>query len=848
VHYRIQFLLAGVGILAFAAVTNAQTAKPGEDAADAPAAQSTAGVEEIIVTARRRPESLQDVPETISVVKGDTLQQLELFHFEDIQDIVPGLQLSNQHNGYETTASMRGVTYSEDSATPPTVQFYLNDAPFDSNSVFQSMYDVGQIEVLRGPTGTVRGVISPSGSITLTTRRPDLEDYGGYFDATVGSLNDTNFQGAFGMPIIPGKFAIRIAGSANEDQVNYVTSLNNPALPRENNYSGRITALLQPNDDSEVLLTYQSTSNSQTIYSGFGGSAIYGTGAPGALGGIVPANFNGPPISADENVNLAQTATATKQKIQQLIANAHYDFLGQRLSYVGSYEHFSLEDRLGSDPTNSLPGNFISPGSGVFQTSPSNSNELRLSSVEWLFRRFEYTIGFFRSNTPSSGVSIEPPSFLAGAFGPPTGAPAFTYPNLRYALGDSSYNSVHSHEFAGYASLTWHIDDATEITAGVRHGEETKQLDTNTVFGTAYQAIPGLPGPTCTAYGGQFGVGYPGICDFPVSVPPILIHDSESAHPTIYNVEVSHKWDFADGLTTYARTASSYTLPNIQVATADLAATYPALSPFIYLKPQTSKEYEFGIKSEFLNHKLLFDIDYYRQNWRDLFYETQPFYFYAVSAIPGSAPTVSSAVDTFVNAPAVVNGVEGNVSYRPIPAWTMSSEFSYAKGHIENTRIPCNPPANAPTEGGVPTVGYFQQLGAPYNTCTSNASTTTAPLWNVTFNTEYHHSLPLLSGNLEGFARGLLYYYPDNPNASIGYTVRAYAIGNLYLGVRDRERSWAATFYVKNIGGDNNITSKNSTQVYNYGANFFGSTGYFYLTHTAPREYGLTLHYTFGSR
>src|SRR3546814_17437180 len=81
-----------------------------------------------------------------------------------------------------------------------------------SSDLFNSMFDVGQIEVLRGPQGTLRGRASPSGSITVTTQKPDLYESGGYADLTRTNLDALNVNGAFNLPIIPEKLAIRIAG------------------------------------------------------------------------------------------------------------------------------------------------------------------------------------------------------------------------------------------------------------------------------------------------------------------------------------------------------------------------------------------------------------------------------------------------------------------------------------------------------------------------------------------------------------------------------------------------------------------------------------------------------------
>src|SRR3546814_6255970 len=92
-----------------------------------------------------------------------------------------------------------------------------------SSDLFNSMFDVGQIEVLRGPQGTLRGRASPSGSITVTTQKPDLYESGGYADLTRTNLDALNVNGAFNLPIIPEKLAIRIAGIDDRNEAGEIS-------------------------------------------------------------------------------------------------------------------------------------------------------------------------------------------------------------------------------------------------------------------------------------------------------------------------------------------------------------------------------------------------------------------------------------------------------------------------------------------------------------------------------------------------------------------------------------------------------------------------------------------------
>ena len=94
-----------------------------------PADTAEATLGEVVVTARRRAESLQEVPQTVNAVSADTLGKLNITQFADVQTVVPGISLTNRADGYSQAASMRGVTYDVNTAAPiGTVALYINDA------------------------------------------------------------------------------------------------------------------------------------------------------------------------------------------------------------------------------------------------------------------------------------------------------------------------------------------------------------------------------------------------------------------------------------------------------------------------------------------------------------------------------------------------------------------------------------------------------------------------------------------------------------------------------------------------------------------------------------------------
>ena len=256
-----------------------RTSSAADQPGDAPQVASAATNEdEIIVTARRRAEALEDVPQTITVVTGTQLENFNIQNFNDLDKVVSGLQIQGQQ------ASMRGVTFNLGSVSTDTVASYLNDAPLRGNMAFTSNFDVGQVEVLRGPQGTLRGIAAPSGAITITTRRADLDEFGGSVRFSLNNRDGYNVQTAVGVPIIPGMLAVRVAGVIDLTDGNGVRSVNNPRSPRNDTKAVRISARFEPISNLSFNLMYQ-----RLVVTGISfGSAVFGNGSPGPVQPAAP--------------------------------------------------------------------------------------------------------------------------------------------------------------------------------------------------------------------------------------------------------------------------------------------------------------------------------------------------------------------------------------------------------------------------------------------------------------------------------------------------------------------------------------------------------------------------------
>lgn len=169
-------------------------------------------LEEVIVTASRREESLLDAPLAVTAISGDELAQRGVIDSNGIGDFVPNLTIGTEGARDATYIAIRGVSQNErrntDDATTP---FFVDGATIPRMSgVAAYFYDVERLEVLRGPQGTLYGRNSTTGVVNLITNKPNFEEYGGNVELGIGNFNSTNLTGAFNMPFTD-TFAARVA-------------------------------------------------------------------------------------------------------------------------------------------------------------------------------------------------------------------------------------------------------------------------------------------------------------------------------------------------------------------------------------------------------------------------------------------------------------------------------------------------------------------------------------------------------------------------------------------------------------------------------------------------------------
>jgi iron complex outermembrane receptor protein len=846
VHKLVSVAYASLLVVAAEAQAQTQVAANADSAASG---ESGLALQEIIVTARRKSESLEDVPQTVDAVTSETIDKLNILKFEDISAVVPGVTLSSGTLGYNAAASMRGVTFDDASQTNPTVALYFNDAPVEPNTLFQSLFDISQIEVLRGPQGTLHGESAPSGAITITSHKPDLAQFGVF--ANVTGLSQDRLSGPFGYntqvalnaPIIKDMLAVRLAGVYDDNDYNDAHSVHNPADPFSRTKGARASVAFQPIDAVGATVTYQHLERDLRNFFPVVGPGAPGGDIPGTANPAPPAGYNGPPLVADQRLGVTDGSNDVTQKFDVVTGHADWHFAGQQLAYVGSYSTVKVSANGPGDPGNLLPG------SEYYQVQRSNTRhqtqELRLMSEERILGLFDYTAGVFYSKVVNAANVQQPAAFLPGSFGSPLGAPSpFVY-DPKYTLPVLIDVAGHDTERSAFISGTLHLGEHTELTAGSRWIDYQNNDRTTLALGPAFVAAP-LPVP-CNFL--QLSSTYPGTCDLPNSLIPgampgqIQSLANVTTHkPVIYDVSVSHH--FTDELMVYANTGTAWR-PGPAVVGVTNGLNDPTLNSLIFLRPEYSHSYEVGIKEMFLDRRAYVNLAVFHQYFGGLIFQapTAPYLSFN-SNNPNSTPNLSQS-SFVVNAKSVVNGVDLDGSLRVTPRWTVSGAFSYADGHVDNAAIPCIPPGfdGVSVASFKTAVAAAGKPGALIYLCNSSSSVSRSPTWNTTVQSEYFH--PVTKG-MDGYIRGLLTYYPSNPNASQGLDVSSYALINLYLGVRDPDDAWEVTVFAKNLTNRFVTLSRDLAPIAD--SNTFGSSGYYNnVTFTPPMQVGLNVRYAIQS-
>ncbi|MFA7585219.1 MAG: TonB-dependent receptor, partial [Novosphingobium sp.] len=744
--------------------------------------------------------------------------------------VVPGLALQPNANGAGAVATVRGVNFDANvSGQNGTIEFYLNDTPISGTVLMQAMYDIGQLEVLRGPQGTLRGRASPSGSITVSLRKPNLSEVGGNAQATVNDLNGFNINGALNIPIIQDKLAVRVAGLVANDRGNRVRSWRAGDIkPRNDTESGRISVRADPFDGILLLdFTYQAMLRNTRQYEQV--ESIAG----------MPSNAPNPTIRARQRLGSGAMPFTTRQEIDNYTWQAQLSLFDQKLVYVGSSSKLNnlgteTADKAGIFGSQTFDGPIVVSGfrpaenfdlypDRVTANGPisrmtrsiatSESHEVRLQNETRIFDMFDYVIGAMQ-------YSFETPSYLLvpNLVGVVNTASTPKTANLLTIADGYSLRYGHAKEQSLFGNLTARPVEGLEISGGLRR--------------IWYKGLTGL-------------VSYNGSADG-MDVLPYRNKIDEAA--TIYTGAI--KYNVTPDLMVYASTGSSWRAPTAVIGGPIIPDANQAR--FLKLPAETSKSYEVGFKSDWLDRRLRLNVTAYHQKFKNYQYR-----------MPGNGvfgfDRLRNAVIPFNYAapvPVKVYGMEAELSYQILPNWSIGGLVTYTDGKIsKGANLPCaDVNGDGVADTTVPDRSVFLDGTVPYvGVCpaTKSLRSSTASPWAASIQSEYAHRI---NDGMDAYLRGLFSWKghsqndPVNPHDSI----KSYGLLNLYAGLRDVDGGWELSAYAKNLTNAYRVTSRTlfplATALAAGTPGNYNYTNYYGIESTAPREFGINFRMAFGSR
>lgn len=748
-------LLACTSAFCFSGVAAAQTVAP----AAAPADQATT-LDEIVVTANKREERVNDVPMAITAASGEQLQNLGITSVADLVKITPGFHASQ--TGIQNVYTLRGVGFYDPTIfSRGAVALYVDEVglPYSALGSLAS-FDVQRVEVLKGPQGTLFGQNSTGGAINYIANKPtDTMRYG--LSGSYGSYNRGDISGYISGPVtddLRARLAVRHE-FGDGWQKSYTRD---DVLGAVNKTSGRLLLDWTPAQNFRVaasLTAYHSDSEPQA---GQYLETRILIPTPAGIASTTAAGLNPYPAAPHDNHYSDWTRGANffeRENSYLGSLRVEYDLNDNvTLTSLSSYSDYSRNAYRPAAGTNVVNDDFRMRMNGqVFQ------QELRLNGslgdrLQWIAglayeKDKAYQIDSFILGTSSSvshlydaGVPTSPP----GSF-----------------LGSSDFIRPEYETKAVFGNIDYKLTDSLTLRGGLRytkfdgHSEGCLlAVDVNDVtrFGAlatlnATRAGQGLPPTTVPARGECYttdGLNF-------MSAKPTLDESNTSWRASI-------DWKATEDVLVYATVSKGFKSGSFPIVSGALTLQFAPATQ------ESLLSYETGVKATLADGKLQLNAAAFYYDYID-----KQFFGRAVDPFLG-------VIARLVNVPeATEKGAEFQAIWRPTPDFRISGNVTYLGTEIGNF-------SNYTALG---TFQNFQGEQFPF-----------APKWSGSLDAEYTRPI---TAALDGFA-GISVDYQDKTNAGFGNLpttrIDAYTTVDLRAGISNDTDNWRVTLWAKNVGNE----------------------------------------------
>ena len=612
----LQVAITAVGTLAAAQGVPAQDAPPA-------ASQPGEGLQEVVVTAQRRTQRLQDVPISVTAFDRQQMDTQGVRSIDDIARLTPGItfQRADARNGADSTISIRGIASSAGAAT---TGIYIDDTPIQMRELgagnagftaFPQVFDLERIEVLRGPQGTLFGAGSEGGTVRFITPQPNLTSFSAYARSELGYTQggDPSYEAgvALGAPIVEDKLGVRVSAWFRRDggwidRTDWdhsstqaypptaptpasVTTTQSPASNWQNSSALKAAVTFAPVEGLTITpsIYYQKQFLNDTL-------AYWAS-----LSDPAHDSFkNGNTLNANSTDRFYLPALRIEWSFAGLTLISNTSYFNRNSNAINDYTSFETSlwgQTFSGGPFGPpyLNGPFYPAGyepASTLQINQQNNltQEVRLQSDN-PNGRVNWVLGFFYEHARQTSDEIVSDPQLSSFIQQLTGVPFAAF--FGQPLVDGKYTFVQDPELswdeqeALYGQADFKVTDRLTLTAGLR-GSITK-----------FEAEAHYEGPV---------VG-----------PPVNDSGSQTEHPVTPKVGVSFKFD-NDNMV-YATAAKGFRIGGYNPRVG-LPCARDANDPGYHTLYGSDSvwSYEVGAKNALLDHRLRLDTSIYYIDWTNI--------------------------------------------------------------------------------------------------------------------------------------------------------------------------------------------------------------------------------------
>ena len=422
--------------------------------------------EEVLVTAEKRSESLQDLSQAITVLDGDDLDTQQISSFVDLSAIAPGVNIA-KNEGFKTVITIRGVgnEANQNAIANPSVSYHLDGIYVASPFALQTDFlDLERIEVLRGPQGTLFGQNSTGGAINVITQAPSLDDSFGKADLTLGDYGLVKARAAYNLPL-SDTLAVR-ASLISNTRDGFTDNLTlGQDLDDANSTSARVRVLYAPSDTFRANVTAQ----------------IFDEDRNGAAQkGLLDPTPNARKLRQDSRADYELTAELYSVVLE-------WDLEAFSIKSLTSYQNDDVLINRDNDrndlavlaPFAQLPSVYV-PETNKQKTI---TQEINLISGAPLFGKMDSVAGVFYLDTEVEISIRELLDFnFNGTFDPFTRAQVFAF-DPTAEIGFISDSKPERDSTSIYGQGTWNFNDEWRAVFGLRYTEDEVYSAVTNFFG-----------------------------------------------------------------------------------------------------------------------------------------------------------------------------------------------------------------------------------------------------------------------------------------------------------------------------------------------------------------------------